>query len=296
MPGVGALRHEQVREALRLLGVGEPSAQRATALRQLRELLSGYGTVRGALERAPQGARTAFVRLVQDGAAPVEDLLGRGWWGRGMLPPPLDWLQRRSLVLVGEDGRVHASDEARKGFADMTLDLEERSSPTDVETLRVEKAGCVVIARDAALLNRAVGVAVAGLRAVSPTVALSLREPKAVAAALRSAGIRLENDAVLVARPGEPALPGTTEDAVGPRAVRALVERALSERRQLHLRYFASSRGGAATERVVDPWSFRDDLLVGYCHLRTGERTFAVDRIGHARLLATSIEVPPASA
>ncbi|MBA2528383.1 MAG: WYL domain-containing protein, partial [Euzebyales bacterium] len=80
-----------------------------------------------------------------------------------------------------------------------------------------------------------------------------------------------------------------------PRAIRTLLQRAVSEERQVRLQYFASSRGGAATDRVVDPWRFRDDLLRGYCHLRDGERAFAVDRIGRARLLPSAIEHPEGS-
>ncbi|MBW3602475.1 MAG: WYL domain-containing protein, partial [Actinobacteria bacterium] len=114
----------------------------------------------------------------------------------------------------------------------------------------------------------------------------------AVRAALRAAGVSTSEHAVVPAAAGAPALPGVAEDAVGPRAVRSLVRRALQEGRQLRLWYFASSRGGAATDRVVDPWAFDDDLLRGYCHLRTGERTFAVDRIGHARLLPDPVDHP----
>ncbi|MBA2316567.1 MAG: transcriptional regulator, partial [Euzebyales bacterium] len=54
-------------------------------------------------------------------------------------------------------------------------------------------------------------------------------------------------------------------------------------------------RGGAATDRVVDPWTFGDDLLRGWCHLRKGERAFAVDRVGRARLLPTAVDHPPPS-
>jgi predicted DNA-binding transcriptional regulator YafY len=77
---------------------------------------------------------------------------------------------------------------------------------------------------------------------------------------------------------------------VGPGAVRRLLQRAVAEGRQVRLEYFASSRGGAASERVVDPWAFADDLLRGYCHLRAGERTFALDRVGSARLLDEAID------
>jgi predicted DNA-binding transcriptional regulator YafY len=123
-------------------------------------------------------------------------------------------------------------------------------------------------------------------------VAVSTKSAKAVAAALRSAGVRLDDDAVVSLAEGTPALPGTAEEAVGPRAIRTLLARAVEEQRQVWLRYFASSRGGATTERVVDPWSFSDDLLRGYCHLRQDERTFALDRVGVARLLPSGLEHP----
>jgi hypothetical protein len=291
VPSVGALTHQEVREALRLLGGGEAPAHRAAALRSLRDLLSAPGEVRGALDRAPEGVRAAFVRLVQEGPASVEDLLGRGWWGRGTLPPPLDWLQRRGMVLPGEDGLVHATDEARDGFALLTLDLPQAPEP-ETKPIRVEEARAVVVAPNAAALDRVLGVPGAALRAVAPTVAVSARSPATVAAALRGAGVALDIDAAVAAHAAEPALPTATEEAVGPRSVRALLERAVAEHRQVRLQYFASSRGGAATERVVDPWTFRDDLLRGYCHLRSDERAFAVDRIGRAHLLPTPLEHP----
>jgi hypothetical protein len=291
--GVGSLPHDAVRAALRLLGEQDPPASRGAAQRLLREILSGYGVVRSLVERAPEGARAAFVTLIQDGPAPVEQLLGRGWWGRGALPPPLDWLQRRALVAVDEQGLVHALDEARAGFTDLTLSLDVPVLEPEAEPLRVEPAGCVVVAATARQLDRAVGVTAAQLRAVAPTIALSPKPPAAVSAALRAAGVSLAHDQVVAASAGSPALPGTAEDAVGPRAIRSLLERAMTEARQVRLEYFASSRGGAATDRVVDPWEFKDDLLRGYCHLRSGERTFAVDRIGRARLLATAVDHQP---
>lgn len=289
MAGVAALDAQRVREALRRLGDGEPPSSRVAAQRRLRDLLRGYGTVRSALDRGPPGAREAFVRLAQDGPAPVEALLGRGWWGHGALPPPLDWLQQRGLVHVGEDALVHAVDEARVGFLDLTLPLEPAAESAQVD-VRIEQAGCVVVVAHPGALDRVLTVGGAELRAVAPTVAVSPRSPTVVTAALRAAGLRLAEDTVVPVAAGAPALPGTSEDAVGPRAVRALLQRAVDEHRQVRLRYFASSRGGAATERVVDPWAFGDDLLRGYCHLRAGERTFAVDRVGHARLLPTPVE------
>ncbi len=293
-PGLSDLEPDAVREALRLLGTADPPSQRAAALRELAEEFAAPGAVKAILDRAPEGARTAFTRLAHNGPASVEDLLGRGWWGKGALPPPLDWLQRRALVLVGSDGLVHATAEARGGFRALTLDVGAPAPPEVVGTVRVEPARTVVVAPDAAGLERTLAVAGAGLRAVAATVAVSEKAPKAVEAALRAAGVRLDADEAVRVEPDRPALPGTPEVAVGPRAVRALFERAAAEQRQLRLQYFASSRGGAATERTVDPWEFRDDLLRGYCHLREGERTFAVDRVGRATLLASPIAQRPA--
>ena len=293
MAGIGALDLQQVREALRLLGdTDDAAAPRAVRNRRLQERLRSYGTVRTLLEQAPPAARAAFLRLAEAGPAPVSDVLGRGWWGRGMLPPPLDWLQARALVIVSADGFVSATDEAREGFLELTLDLQAPvpEDPQAGEPVHVETALTIVIAPSSATLERAVAAPDAELRTVAPTVAVSPRARTAVTAALRAAGVRLDDDAVVAASAREPALPGTTEEAAGPRAVRALLERAVAEARQVRLEYYTSSRAGAQTDRVVDPWSFGDDLLHGYCHMRQGERSFAVDRIGRALLLPTPLE------
>lgn len=290
MPGVAALSGPQVVQALRLLGGDDADTGRTNRSKRLGELLRSYGAVRSALDAAPPAARDAFARLVTDGPAPVDVVLGRGWWGRGTLPPPLDWLQARALVMVDDAGLLHAVDEARDGFLELTLDLSSSISEAVADPVRVEAAGCVVVGQNADAVNRAVSVGAAQLRLLSPTVAVSARTPLQVTAALRSAGIALDDDTLVAASAAEPALPGTAEHAAGPRAIRALLDRALAESRQVRLEYFASSRAGAATDRVVDPWDFQSDLLRGYCHLRQGERTFAVDRIGKALLLPTAID------
>lgn len=305
MPGVATLPLAQVREALRLLGDDDDAAASRTArTRKLAERLRGYGTVRTLTEQAPRAAREAFFGLVESGPAPVEQVLGRGWWGRGTLPPPLDWLQARALVTVTDDGMLHVVDEAREGFLELTLDILDTAAPPDAsDPVRVETAATVVVAPAPAVLDRVVSVPAAHLHVVAPTVAISPKSRTAVVAALRSAGIALDDDAVVTATPEEPALPGTAEEAAAPRAIRALLARAVSEARQVRLEYYTSSRAGAKTDRVVDPWEFGDDLLRGYCHLRQGERTFAVDRIGRARLLTSATEhaesasgTPPAPA
>ncbi|HVM21548.1 MAG TPA: WYL domain-containing protein [Egibacteraceae bacterium] len=291
MVGVDALSPQQVTQALRLLGVGDEGSRGAKA-RRLAEELRSYGTVRSALERAPVAAKEAFIRVAQSGPAEVEEVLGRGWWGHGALPPPLDWLQARALVTVDGHGLLHAVAEAREGFLELTLDLPADETP-ETDSVEVAPAAAVVTGA-AAALSRAAGVTAAGLRLVAPTVAVSDKPAAVVAAALRAAGLGLADDAVVAASPDEPALPGTSEEAAGPRAIRVLLGRAVTEARQVRLEYFTSSRAGAKTDRVVDPWSFDDDLLRGYCHLRQGERTFAVDRIGRARLLGTPVDHPAA--
>ena len=296
MPGVAALTPAQVRDALGALGLADDAdAGKSVRLRKLADALRSYGTVRTLLDRAPAAAREAFLGLVADGPAPVETVLGRGWWGRGMLPPPLDWLQGRGLVIVTDDGLLHPVDEAREGFLELTLELAGGTAPGtagDEHMVTVEAAAAVVVAPTPAVLNRVIGVPAAQLRGVAATVAVSPRRAADVAAALRAAGIRLDADAIVDASPSEPALPGTVEEAARPGAIRALLVRAVGEGRQVRLEYYTSSRAGAHTDRVVDPWEFTDDLLRGYCHMRQGERSFAVDRIGRARLLPTPVDHP----
>lgn len=291
MPSVAELTVEALAQALDLLGGEEPESRtRAALAKAVRERLAAPGAVPAVLDGAPEGAAEAFATLASRGPLTVEDLLGRGWWGRGTLPEPLDWLQARVLV-VPVDGLVHASDEALAGFRELELPLGEMPPPPAVpaDAVRVAPATTLVVAPTTAALDRAVAVPGAALRVVAPTVAVSDRKAQAVAAALRAAGVALDDEQA-VAASAQAVLPGTAEDAVGPRAVRALLARAVEEGRQVRLQYFASSRGGAATERTVDPWRFAEDLLVGWCHLRTDERTFAVDRIGRARLLPAAIE------
>lgn len=288
---------DDVRAALRLLDIDPPSG-RTTALRALREAFGQFGFVRHQLEQAPAPARAAFLRLLHEGPLAVEQLLGRGWWARGMLPSPLDWLQRRALVLVDDAGRVVAVDEARDGYL---AGGHGRSAAADEHTpanagsarLSVEPAGAVVICQDAELLHRAVTSPSAGLRLVAPTVAVSPATPASVVRALREANLPLVEDLQVAASASQPALPDRVEQAVGPQAIRALLDRAVREERQVRIDYFASSRGGVATDRVVDPWQFLDDLLTGWCHLRTAERTFALDRIGRARMLPAAITNHP---
>jgi proteasome accessory factor C len=93
-------------------------------------------------------------------------------------------------------------------------------------------------------------------------------------------------------RPPEPELPGP--------GLRADLERAVVERRQVRLRYFTPSRD-AVTDRVVDPVAVADArtgagehaYLDAWCHLAQGRRLFRLDRIEAAELLGTPVEPHP---
>lgn len=294
---VADLDGHTVGEALALLGVRDAPAHRAAAARRLRDVLGDHRTVRDLLEEASAAGRDAFVRLATSGPARVEDLADRGWPGRGTLPAPLDWLQRRALVAVGGDGRVHAVDEARRAYAAPTLDLEEAApaaaaEPAPTPEAIVHPARSVVVAA-ADTIDRLCGDDDLGLEAISDTVAIGDADADVVRSALRRAGVRLLGEEAVVVDARAPTLPTAPERAVGPKQVRSLLDRAVEQRRQVWLRYHTSSRGGATTERVVDPWSLAEDLLVGWCHLRRDERTFAVGRIGEAVLLADEIAHGP---
>ncbi|PSO51316.1 MAG: hypothetical protein BRC31_06805 [Actinobacteria bacterium QS_5_72_10] len=316
---VADLDGRTVAEALTLLGARDAPTHRAAAARQLREILEGHRTVRDLLEAAPDAGRDAFVALATEGPARVSDVADRGWSGRGNLPFPLDWLQRRALVAPDANGRVHAVDEARRAYLAPTLDLQaaaepdSESEPDPAPESAPEEAGVApggatdTAPPSEAIVHPARSVVVAapetidrlcsddelGLEAISDTVAIGDADAEAVRAALRRAGVRLLGEEAVVVDAHAPALPTAPERAVGPKQVRSLLDRAVEQRRQVWLRYHTSSRGGATTERVVDPWSLAEDLLVGWCHLRRDERTFAVGRIGEAVLLADEIASTP---
>ena len=335
---LAGVRIEQLRGALRLLGGGiggQAPQSRQQVARDLRRLLREPGLVRAVLADAPEGGRRAFAALATSGPRSVEALLGRGWWGRGVLPPPLDWLQQRLLIVVDDDGLIRAVDAAVQGWRTQRLefgDTETRrrdrvpdtdshevddageggveeprqpqlvpvsgvdgrpAEPLGPQPVAVEAAASIVVAEHPEDLDRLLGIGAAGLRAVAPTVAVSRLKPDALTDVLRGEGVALRSDAEVSARSDAPALPLAAERAVTPWDLRSLFERAIDENRQIHLVYYPSSRGGAATERTVDPWAFADDLLTGYCHLRDGERTFALDRVGAATLLPSHLEHPP---
>lgn len=306
MLGVADLSADVVREALRHLGATDHDI-RVASRKALRERFLTPGFVAEVVSRGPAGTEAAFGRLVVDGADSVEEVLGRGWAGVGQLPDPLGWLQRRGLVILGPAGLVHAVEEARKGYATMTFDLHV-ADPGEGPQVRVVETRSVVTAEDEAALDETLHLAGANrLLKIAPTVAISHLPWESLTSALESVGVRpltpvadeehhghidVAGDEAAAGAAHLP-LPGVEETAVGPRAIRAMITRALEEARQLRLEYFASSRGGQGTERVVDPWSFDDGLLRGWCHLRGGERTFALDRIGRAKLLTTPRDRTP---
>ncbi len=95
MPGVERLRYEEVREALRLLGEPEAPGTRAGAQRRLRDVLRASGRVEAPWTPGRPQLEPRSRDWWTPGRAHRLELLGRGWWGHGTLPPPLDWLQVR---------------------------------------------------------------------------------------------------------------------------------------------------------------------------------------------------------
>jgi proteasome accessory factor C len=74
------------------------------------------------------------------------------------------------------------------------------------------------------------------------------------------------------------------------------LQRAVRERRQVRLQYYAYGRD-EHTERTVEPYRVHADegawYLLGHCHLAGGERLFRVDRISSAVMLDGTFPPPP---
>ena len=73
------------------------------------------------------------------------------------------------------------------------------------------------------------------------------------------------------------------------------LRRAAREGRRIEMQY-QSTTGDKVTERQVDPYALVHRggwwYLVGYCHLRHGNRTFRVDRIQNLELLSQTFQTP----
>ncbi|AXE25695.1 MULTISPECIES: helix-turn-helix transcriptional regulator [Streptomyces] len=72
------------------------------------------------------------------------------------------------------------------------------------------------------------------------------------------------------------------------------VDRAISERRRLWLRYYSPARD-ELTERTVDPirlFAVGHTYMEGWCHLSEARRTFRLDRVAEIRLLDERSEPP----
>jgi proteasome accessory factor C len=86
---------------------------------------------------------------------------------------------------------------------------------------------------------------------------------------------------------------GVTFEAEG--SVFADVDRALTERRRLWIRYYSSGRG-EMTEREVDPIRLVTEghtYVEGWCRLSEGRRIFRLDRIADIRVLDVPSDPPP---
>jgi proteasome accessory factor C len=79
-------------------------------------------------------------------------------------------------------------------------------------------------------------------------------------------------------------------------AVLDALQRAVRERRQVRIDYYAYGRD-ERTERVIDPYRVYADegawYVLGHCHVAGGERLFRVDRISALDLLEATFAEPP---
>jgi predicted DNA-binding transcriptional regulator YafY len=136
-----------------------------------------------------------------------------------------------------------------------------------------------------------------------PTASFSFEEALALLLATRAggqvAGVDGEALAAAVGRleslfprdllPVLRAAAGGPGDPTGRTARLAALQLAVGRRQRVHIEYAAASRGGAVTERTVDPYAVipyvRSWHLIGHCHLRGAPRLFKLDRIRQLRPL-----------
>lgn len=94
------------------------------------------------------------------------------------------------------------------------------------------------------------------------------------------------------------AAPNTTNNEPFVLAHLAVLVHAVHTHQQVNLHY--RDGNGAETERVVDPYQVVNRYgrwyLVGYCHLRTSQRVFRLDRICAVTLLTATFDPPPIDA
>lgn len=80
------------------------------------------------------------------------------------------------------------------------------------------------------------------------------------------------------------------------RAALELMQRAWLERRRVRMVYVTNSRGGAVSERVVEPYVVypyeRSWMVTAYDHQRAAVRIFKIDRIQEAVLLDETYTIP----
>jgi predicted DNA-binding transcriptional regulator YafY len=92
-------------------------------------------------------------------------------------------------------------------------------------------------------------------------------------------------------------LGGAAPDDDRRQSLLATISHGASLSRQLKMRYASASRGGAESQRVVDPYAvvpyLRSWHLIGYCHLREDVRIFKVDRIREVVTLRSTFEPDP---
>lgn len=73
--------------------------------------------------------------------------------------------------------------------------------------------------------------------------------------------------------------------------IRAILRKALKEKRKVKIRYYSLS-SEKTTNRIVDISQLGKDHMIAYCNLREEERVFAIKRIGRAAIMNESYSIP----
>jgi predicted DNA-binding transcriptional regulator YafY len=73
--------------------------------------------------------------------------------------------------------------------------------------------------------------------------------------------------------------------------IKSLIRKSFKEKRVLKIRYY-SLYSDEVKYRKIDVLNVHKDCIVGYCHLREGERTFVIDRIRSAKMLQETYFIP----
>ncbi len=73
--------------------------------------------------------------------------------------------------------------------------------------------------------------------------------------------------------------------------IRKLLRKAFDEKRSVKIKYY-SPHSDEHTIRIINIYQIYINSIIAYCHLRRGERTFAIERINSAAILNEKYVIP----